>query len=114
VYASVEQWLSAYQRATAEVARPAKPATRAAAPRAAPAEARPRKLSYREQQELAQMEATILAAEQTLAERQAEVERAASAGHVALADACRALEAAQQAVEGLYARWQELEARNLP
>ena len=57
------------------------------------------------------MEAAILAAEEAVAERQAEVERAATAGHVALADACRALEEAQHAVERLYARWQELEAR---
>ena len=39
------------------------------------------------------------------------MERAATAGHAALADACRALEEAQQAVERLYARWQELEAK---
>ena len=42
------------------------------------------------------------------------MERAAAAGHVALADACRALEDAQRAVERLYARWQELEARRGP
>ena len=57
------------------------------------------------------MEAAILAAEEAVADRQAEVERAATAGHVALAEACRALEEAQQAVERLYARWQELEAK---
>jgi ATP-binding cassette subfamily F protein uup len=32
-------------------------------------------------------------------------------GPVALADACRALEEAQRAVELLYGRWQELEAK---
>ena len=42
------------------------------------------------------MEAAILAAEEAVAEREAEVERAATAGHVALADACRALEEAQR------------------
>ena len=57
------------------------------------------------------MEAAILAAEEAVAARQAEVERAATAGHVALADACRALEEAQRAVERLYARWQELEGK---
>ena len=57
------------------------------------------------------MEAAILAAEEVVVERQAAVERAATAGHVALADACRALEEAQQTVERLYARWQELEAK---
>jgi ATP-binding cassette subfamily F protein uup len=70
-----------------------------------------RKLSYREQQEWEGMEAAITAAEAALAERQAEVERAATAGHAVLAEACRALEAAQRSVERLYERWQELEAR---
>jgi ATP-binding cassette subfamily F protein uup len=68
-------------------------------------------LTFREQQEWDGMEASILAAEEAVAARQAEVDAAATAGHVALADACRALEAAQRAVEQLYARWQELEAR---
>lgn len=109
-YGSVEQWLTAYERATAEAVKPiAKPAV-SPAPRPAPA-AKPRKLSYREQQELEGMEAAILAAEETLTARQAEVETAASAGHATLADACRALEEAQRAVEQLYARWQELEAK---
>jgi ATP-binding cassette subfamily F protein uup len=60
------------------------------------------------------MEAAILAAEEAVADREAEVARAAGAGHMALADACRALEDAQRAVEQLYARWQELEARRNP
>ena len=72
--------------------------------------AKPRKLSYREQQEFEQMETAILAAEETVVARQAEVEQAA-ANHVALADACRALEEAQHTVERLYTRWQELEAK---
>ena len=42
---------------------------------------------------------------------QAAVEGAATAGHEALAEACRELEASQHAVERLYARWQELEAK---
>ena len=71
---------------------------------------KPRKLSWREQQELEGIEAAILAAEQAVSDRQAEVERAA-ADHVALAEACRVLEEAQQAVERLYSRWQELEAK---
>lgn len=57
------------------------------------------------------MEAAINAAEQAVADRQAEVERAATAGHAALAEACRALDEAQRAVERLYGRWQELEAK---
>ncbi len=105
-YASIQQWLTAYEQSLAEAAAPAKPA----APRPRPA-ARTRKLSYREQQEWDGMEAAITAAEHAVAERQAEVERAATAGHATLADACRALEEAQRAVDRLYERWQELEAK---
>jgi ATP-binding cassette subfamily F protein uup len=54
---------------------------------------------------------SINAAEQAVADRQAEVDRAATAGHAALAGACRALDEAQRAVEQLYGRWQELEAK---
>ncbi len=57
------------------------------------------------------MEAAILAAEEAVTQREAEVERAAMADHTLLAEACRALEEAQKAVERLYARWQELENR---
>jgi ATP-binding cassette subfamily F protein uup len=71
-------------------------------------------LSYREQQEWDGMEVAILAAEQTVVVRQAAVDRAAQAGHVALAEACHALEDAQREVERLYARWQELEAKRGP
>jgi ATP-binding cassette subfamily F protein uup len=110
LYGSVDQWLAAYERVTGEAAKPAKSAETATRPAAA----KPRKLSYREQQEWEQMEAAILAAEGVVVERQAEVERAAGAGHVALTEACRALEEAQKAVERLYARWQELEAKRGP
>jgi ATP-binding cassette subfamily F protein uup len=110
LYGSVGQWLSAYERATAEESMlPGKPSA-PAAPRPVPA-AKPRKLSYREQQEWEEMEATITAAEQAVADRQAEVERAVAAGHAILSEACRALEEAQRAVERLYGRWQELEAK---
>ena len=114
LYGSVGQWLAAYERTTEEAAEASRPAKPTAAPAPRPAAPKPRKLSYREQQELDGMEAAILAAEETLAERQGEVQRAATAGHAVLADACRALEEAQQAVDTLYARWQELEARRAP
>jgi ATP-binding cassette subfamily F protein uup len=106
-YGSVGQWLTAYERAAAEAARPAQPPAR----KAAPVVARPKKLSFREQQEWEQMESAILAAEEAVAGREAEVARATTAGHAALADACRALEEAQRTVEKLYARWQELDAK---
>ena len=110
LYASVGQWLAAYERVTEEEAKLSGKPAAPAVPRPVPA-AKPRKLSYREQQEWESMEATITAADQVVADRQAEVERAATAGHAALADACRALEEAQRVVEQLYARWQELEAK---
>jgi ATP-binding cassette subfamily F protein uup len=105
LYASVDQWLAALERSTA----PPPPPKRAAPP-PRPASPRPRRLGYHEQQELAGMEEAILAAEQAVTEREADVQRAATAGHVALAEACRVLEEAQREVERLYARWQELEA----
>jgi ATP-binding cassette subfamily F protein uup len=111
-YGSVDQWLSAYERQQSEISNASlasKPASTAAKPAAAPAKSR--KLTYREQQEWDQMEAAIMAGEETVALCQAEVERAATAGHSALAEACRLLEAAQREVEQRYTRWQELEAK---
>ena len=91
---SVSQWLNAYQQADAIVA--PKPETpRRVTPSLT---AKPRKLSFREQQEWDQMESLILAAEEEVAARHRAVEHAARQGHVALADACHALEAAD-------ARW---------
>ncbi len=60
------------------------------------------------------MEGAILAAEQAVTESEAQVQQAATAGHVALSEACRALDLAKAEVERLYARWQELEARSWP
>jgi ATP-binding cassette subfamily F protein uup len=109
LYASVDQWLTAYERALAErEAPPARPQSR---PR--PPTSRSRKLSYKEQQELTGMEAAILAAEDAVVACQAGVDLAAPAGHVALAEACRALEDAQKTVERLHARWQELEDKRV-
>jgi ATP-binding cassette subfamily F protein uup len=107
LYANVSQWLNAYQVADAIVA--PKPET----PRRATLSpiAKPRKLSFREQQEWDQMESLILAAEEDVVARHQAVQHAAKQGHVALADACHALEAAERAVAAHYARWQELEAQ---
>jgi ATP-binding cassette subfamily F protein uup len=110
LYGSVDQWLASYERETAEAEeaarpkQPSKPAPTAPKPK-------PRKLSYQEQKELEGMEAAILTAEERVVACQEEVERAATAGHVALAEACRALEEAQSVVERLYERWQELEGK---
>jgi ATP-binding cassette subfamily F protein uup len=111
LYGSLQQWLAACEQASAAKAKPvAKPAA-SAPPRPA---AKPRKLSRLEQQEWESMEAAILAAEAVVVQRQTEVERAATAGHAVLAEACQALEDAQRAVERLYGRWQELDARRGP
>jgi ATP-binding cassette subfamily F protein uup len=114
LYGSASQWLTAYERTAAEAARPAAEPARPTAPapaRPTPAAPRPRRLNFREQQEWEQMEAAIVAAEEAVSVCQGEVERAASAGHVVLTAACRALEEAQRGVERLFARWQELEAK---
>jgi ATP-binding cassette subfamily F protein uup len=104
-YASLDQWLSAYERSVALVTMPvATPATRVKAPTS-----KPRKLSFREQQEWDRMEADILAAEEAVVQCDRAVQVAS--GHNALADACRALEEAQRTVERLYSRWQELEVK---
>lgn len=110
LYGSVDQWLTAYEKSDAESRQPAAGSKEQPSVKKSVA-AKPRKLAYREQQEWEQMEAAILAAEQEVALREAAVEQAATAGHVALTDACRALEDAQRTVERLYARWEELEAK---
>ena len=58
------------------------------------------------------MEAAILAAEQTLGERERAVaDPAVATDPAALAERCRALDEARAEVERLYARWAELEGR---
>src|SRR5207253_6463018 len=64
LYGSVGQWLAAYEAAAEEGQPAAKPV---AGPRPGPA-VKPRRLSYREQQELEGIEAAILAAEEVAAE----------------------------------------------
>jgi ATP-binding cassette subfamily F protein uup len=113
IYASIDQWLAALEHDSRDVegltaVKKVKP------PGPAPRSAKVKKLSFREQQEWDGMEAAILVAEEAVADRQAAVERAAGEGHVALADACRALQEAQRAVERLYARWQDLEGKRGP
>jgi ATP-binding cassette subfamily F protein uup len=70
-----------------------------------------RRLSYQEQREWDTIEERILAAEEAVAARRNDVEASSAAGHVKLQQACQALQDAEQAVEALYARWQELETK---
>lgn len=108
-YGSVAQWLTAYERATAETVKIAASAAAKPATASAP---KPKKLSFHEQKEWDGIEAAITAAEETVATRETEVAAASTGGnHVALTAACKALEEAQAAVEKLYARWQELETK---
>jgi len=110
MFGSVEQWLTAYQQQATERERASAPASaKSAATKTA--EPKKKKLSYKEQQEFAGMEAAIMAAEETLAQKQAAVEAAATASRAVLSAACAEMELAQHETERLYARWQELEAK---
>ena len=105
-YGSVGQWLTAYERDNKKAEEPVKKADKPTAP-----PPKPKKLSFKEQQEWDGMEAAILAAEQTVEVRQADVEAAATAGHARLNAACQALDEARVTVERLFARWEELAAK---
>jgi len=105
-YGSVQQWLTAHERAVALAAKPV-----ATAKSASVAGPKLKKMSFKEQQELEKIEAAITAAEATVALREADVASASTAGHATLTQACKLLEEAQAVVEKLYARWQELEAK---
>ena len=109
LYGNVNQWLTALER-DIEVAKKPAPAP---APRPAPKPnvEKPKRLNNQEQKELSQIEAVIQKAEEVLEQRKAAVQNAATAGHIALSEACKAMEASQREVDKLYARWQELEAR---
>jgi ATP-binding cassette subfamily F protein uup len=103
-YAQWEAWMSARAKAARDPAR-------AAAPRPQPEPAKKR-LSYLEAREWDSMERRILEAEELLERRNAEVQESAASGEPErLKAAYDALEAAQAEVDGLYARWAELEAK---
>ncbi len=107
LYGSVNQWLTAYEKED----NAAKNMATGFKSEGSGKPAKSRKLNFREQQELEKMEATILTAEGEVAQREAAVESASVGGHLAMTDACKALEKAQKNVEKLYARWAELEAK---
>ena len=108
-YASVNQWITSYDKAQAEKN---KKQTVSQTPiRTTAPSLKTKKLSFKEQQEWDRMETAIHEAEAILAERHKDVETASTAGHVALTEACHAMEDAQKEVDRLYARWAELEAK---
>ncbi len=105
-FADYAQWEAARESAPP----PPKPA---ASKPATPKPAKdPKRLSYKEKQEWEGMEMRILEAEDRLAAAQAAVEDPAVATDPAALQArCGEMEAARVAVEGLYARWAELEEK---
>jgi ATP-binding cassette subfamily F protein uup len=71
-----------------------------------------RRLTYMEQREWEQMEGRLTAAEQQVADLHQRMEDPqVLADHVRLAEACREMESAQQQVHALWARWEELQAK---
>ena len=111
-YADYDQWEAA-RRADVEAARRSATAARPS-PSTRPSETpgRPRKLGYREQREWDEMETRILEAEAALAAAQAgAADPAVASDHEALQARLEALALAQVAVDRLYARWAELEAK---
>lgn len=105
VFADYSQW-EAWQ-AELKQPKPAKPAASAARP--APAA---RKLSYLEAREREGIEARIIEAEDALAAKRAALEDpAVLRDGRRLRELSREIEEAQKAVDALYARWAELEAK---
>ncbi|MCU0689714.1 MAG: ABC-F family ATP-binding cassette domain-containing protein [Phycisphaerales bacterium] len=122
-YADFGQWERLHERIEAEAARQGvTPATTwAAAPAASIASAPPtaaapaapkKKLSWKEQQELAGMEKAIEVAESEVASAEAALgDAGVMTDHRKAAAAGQRLADAQSRVQTLYTRWQELEAR---
>lgn len=110
---SVGQWLAAHAKEETRRGKEESKARAAASAEASAGAKKAKKMSFKEQREWEGMEAAIHDAEQVILVRQAAVEAAGTASHAVLTDACKALEAAQHAVERMYARWQELEAKRV-
>ncbi len=71
-----------------------------------------KKLSYKDALELGTIEERVAEAEQALDARRAALEEpAVVSDHVALKETCLQIDLAQKAVDDLYARWAELEAK---
>ncbi len=108
VFADYAQWVAAQREVKGTPSKTATPTVKPA--RVSPEKAR--RLSYQEQREWQEIEERILAAEAAVIAKQQEVEAAGrGSDHVRLQECCLALQAEQKAVETLYARWQELEAK---
>ncbi len=110
MYADLSQWENAQNAPKAAEKSPAKgQATAKPAPASKPASKR---LSWKEQQEWASIEADIASAEETLAELETRMsEPAVLSDHRKMHALCDEVAAAKTRVELLYARWQELEEK---
>src|SRR5437016_9756194 len=113
-FADYSQWESSQRQQTALAASKSAEGnqrSRSAGDEAPRAAAR-KKLSYSEAREFATIEKKIGEAEQELhAKRAALEDPAVTSDRIRLQDACTELEAAQKAVDDLYARWGELEKK---
>jgi ABC transport system ATP-binding/permease protein len=110
LYSDFSQWVNAREAAREQVAA----AKKADTPRPAAKESTKtaKKLSFKEQREFEQMEGAILEAEAAVAALQQELETPTVAADPQRLNACcKALADAQARVDSLYARWQELEAK---
>jgi len=111
-FASFEQWVRAQREPAAKAASmpSATIATGAAvAPAAEPVKAK-RKLTYKEQRELAEIEPSIHKNEALVKEYEAKLnDPAITADHKAFDKVCREMAAAQTQVTRLYERWAELD-----
>ena len=108
-YAELAQW-----EAASQVKKPAKSkqSSPQAAQEAPKAEAAKKKLSYKEQREWEELEARIADAEEKLLEAKTQIELPAiTSDSVKLTVALANIQIAQDAVDGLFARWAELEAK---
>ncbi len=117
-FASFEQWVRAQRepaakavsaQSAASVATAASAPGTAAAPAAEPVKAK-RKLAYKEQRELAEIEPSIQKHEALVKELEAKLnDPATAADHKTFDKVCREMAAAQTEVTRLYERWAELE-----
>jgi ATP-binding cassette subfamily F protein uup len=115
-FADYSQW-EAWQRAQLAMAAAKSPdgnrRTRATGDEASHTVAK-KKLSYVEAREFAAIEGLIHEAEQILQTKRAALEDPAiTSNRISLQDACTQLDKAQKSVDTLYARWAELEQKQM-
>jgi ATP-binding cassette subfamily F protein uup len=111
LFADFEQWENDRREALNREVRASKPAIASPTPRSAPVR-NTKRLSFKDQREWDGMEAAILNAEAAMTVIQKEIEDPATARDpMKLHERCRELAEAQETVDRLYARWQELEEK---